>query len=270
MSMKQVMDSRRTKWGHDYDGVHNRYSTIDDIYKFLGDVKMAALTILFPSAIDELGERALLDMGIDYYKRTGDGLLGFVELAVEKMGVDRLEFHKEIHELYNQINFQKTMAEYPHLFERNASVIQRMKNLSSHVQHGLVTQSCLKHWATKGLELQGLYEFFDPKALVGFFEGGAVTKALSPQPVETLMGLMNAKPEEFVFFEDTIPNLAKAKEIDERILTVHICETETEAPIPDCIDIRVQSYDTFVRQHAEPVFLTQRLQQIQTFEMHIS
>lgn len=251
--MKQVLDHTRQKWGHDYDGVHNRYSHVPDIYAYLGAIKIAALQIIFPSAIEELGADELQRIGVDFYHRTGDGLRGFVEMAMTNMGVDEHEFQRELHALYNKINFERTLQEYPQLFELCPTVNGRLDNLRGFVSHGLVTQSCLVNWAVPGLKRQERFDYFLPHALIGFEEGGSVTKSHSTRPLETIMGLMGAKPEEFVFLEDSLGNLKKAKELDERILTIHICENETDDALPDYVDIRVPNLDTFLKQ-AEAVF----------------
>lgn len=240
--------------GHDYDGVHNRYSHVPDIYAYLGAIKIAALQILYPSAIEQFGADELRRIGVEWYHKTGDGLRGFVEMAMADMGVDEYEFQRELHTLYNKINFERTVSEYPQLFELCTTVNGRLDNLRGHVEHGLVTQSCLVNWAIPGLKRQERIDYFLPHAMIGFEESGYVTKSHSTRPVETIMRLMNAKPEEFVFIEDSPGNLKKAKELDERILTVHICEGEDAVPLPDYIDIRVPNLDTFLQQ-AETVFV---------------
>lgn len=253
--MKQVLDQTRRKWGHDYDGVHNRYSHVPDIYAYLGAIKVAALQILYPAAVERLGADELRRIGVEWYHKTGDGLRGFVEMAIADMGVDEFEFQRDLHALYNKINFERTVQQFPQLFERCANVNARLENLRGAVEHGLVTQSCLVNWAIPGLKRQERIEYFLPRAMIGFEEVGYVTKSHSTHPVDTIMTLMKAKPEEFVFIEDTPGNLKKAKELDPRILTVHICENGAEdAPVPDYVDIRVPNLDTFLQQ-AEAVFM---------------
>jgi hypothetical protein len=58
---------------------------------------------------------------------------------------------------------------------------------------------------------------------------------------------MKAKPEESAFIEDSLSNLKKAKELDPRILTVHICHKD-KSPVPDYVDVQVGTLDVFLKQ----------------------
>ena len=123
-----------------------------------------------------------------------------------------------------------------------------MDSLRGHVEHGILTQSCLANWAQPGLVRQRRLDYFG--VFVGFAEGGFVTKSRSTRPLETVMKLMNARPEETVFIEDSLCNLKKAKELDDRILTVHICHDQ-QCEIPDYVDIQVAKLPLYLKQHAD-------------------
>ena len=245
--MKQVLDAKRRTFIHDYDGVHYDYAIVPDIYAYLGGIKVFLAETLFPAILAEIGPDELKRIGVHYYHSTGDGLRGFVELAMEKMGVDEKEFQRELHILYNKTNLQRTLQDFPGIFAPCSLINRSLDNLRGHVRHGILTQSCVDNWARPGLKLQNRIGYFEEDAFVGFAEGGYVTKSHSTRPLETILKAMGAKPEESVFIEDSLPNLKKAKELDPRILTVHICHGNVCA-VPDHVDIQVCTLDVFLNQ----------------------
>jgi FMN phosphatase YigB (HAD superfamily) len=245
--MKQVLGPNRRKIVHDYDGVHYDYAVVPDIYGFLGEVKVFLAEKLFPTLLEEIGAAELKRIGVESYHKTGDGLRGFVDLAIERLGVDEAEFQRDLHILYNQTNMVRTLQQYPSIFEYCGQTNALMDSLRGYVDHAILTQSCLDNWARPGLIRQQRHDYF--KTFVGFAEGGYVTKSHSTRPLETVMRQMNARPEETIFIEDSLPNLKKAKELDDRILTVHICHGQ-QCAVPDYVDIQARKLPIFLSQLA--------------------
>src|SRR5690606_11174262 len=112
--------------------------------------------------------------------------------------------------------------ECAHLFAVDAELNKLFEDTRDYIRHGVLTQSCVTGWASPFLTMLGRLDYFDPACRLGFVECDFETKAHSTKPLQKAISLMNASPEQVVFIEDTLANIERAKELDPRILTVHI------------------------------------------------
>lgn len=235
--MKQVLTKSRTVFIHDFDGVHYPGNVIPDMRAFLAKPKAEAAAQLLP----DLGYDEAFQMGINSFIETHDGQLYYAQHA-EKLGMDVAKFRRDFHKVFH-INAQKYMeAEYSHLFAIDTKINQLFEETRPFIRHGVLTQSCITQWATPFLTMLGRLDYFDEACRLGFVECDFETKAHSTKPLQKAITAMNASPEQVVFIEDTLANIERAKELDPRILTVHIHHGDHEGKnIPDYVDV---SYNT--------------------------
>lgn len=233
--MRQTLDRSRTFFVHDYDGVHYDYAAFGDVYTFLAGVKVEAVGTMLP----DLDPVEVARMGKESYFKCGDGLKVFVDIAAAR-GHDAREFRSELHALYHRIGHERTLEQHAGIFAPCADTNRLFSTLRPHIQHGLLTLSCVDNWARPLLMRQERLHYFEGNALIGYAEAGFVSKADSTRPLKMTMDLLGAKPQETVFLEDSLPNLKKAKELDERICTVHVCYGRPQACLPDYVDIQVE------------------------------
>lgn len=232
--MKQGLNRNRRFFIHDYDGVHYDYAAFGDVYAFLAGIKVEAVGLLLP----DLDPADVHRMGTESYKKYGDGLKMYVDIA-DSRGFDRKEFRTELHVLYNRICHQRTLEQYPAVFDPCRDTNSAFDLLRPHAKHGVLTLGCVDNWTKPLLTRQNRLQYFEPHALIGFAETGFVNKADSTEPLRMVMDLLGAKPQETVFFEDSLPNLKRAKELDERICNVYICHGTPLENLPDFVDIQV-------------------------------
>lgn len=239
--MKQVFNARRRVFIHDYDGVHYAYADFPDINKVLAEAKVLAAAALLP----DLSADVAMQMGRDSFGLTGNGQGLFVAHA-EKLGMDvdqfKRDFHLKLHEEAARIATQN----HAHVFAQNDIINAHFETLRGYnVRHGLLTQSCLKHWATPFLTAMNRLHYFEEGARRGYAEMGYLTKAESTAPLAGIIEEMRAQFDEVVFIEDSLPNLEKAKELDDRIFTTFTCHAQPKDIVPDYVDLQTPTLDTF-------------------------
>jgi len=232
--MKQVLDSNRRVFIHDYDGVHYDYAAFHDIYDFLGDVKVEAIRNFFPD-LDPIEAKA---RGKESYLVHKDGLKAFVDMAV-KDGWNEREFRAQLHILYHQIGYKRVMEQYVGVFAPCEETHLAFQSLQGHVRHGILTLSCVDNWAAPLLKKQNLFHFFEPDALIGFADFDFQNKADSTRPLELALERLKARAEESVFIEDTLSNLERAKQLNKRLLTAYVSHGKPLADLPDFVDVQV-------------------------------
>lgn len=232
--MKQGLSRNRRFFIHDYDGVHYDYAAFGDVYAFLAGVKVEAVALLLP----DLDPTDVRFMGTESYKKYGDGLKMYVDIAASR-GFDAKEFRAELHALYHRIGHQRTLEQHSAIFDPCNDTNRAFDSLRPYTRHGILTLGCVENWTRPLLSRQNRLQYFEPQALIGFTETGFVSKTDSIRPLQMVMELLGARPEESVFLEDSLPNLKKAKELDEEICTVYVCHGTPLETLPDFVDIQV-------------------------------
>ncbi len=235
--MKCTLDHTRTVFIHDHDGVHYRYGDNPDYINFLGQVKAQAVNGLLP----ELDVETAYRLNQEFYYACGDGSRGFYDMAVQK-GHSIEEFRLKLHHEYHRVAFQRMKEEWPDWVKPCPETQQFMQRLSGHVRHIILSQGCPENFIKPNLETMGLLHHFEH--VLGYAEFNFEQKAESAFGIGMAMDMMKANPRNCVFIEDTIKNIAKAKERYPDLCTVYICDNKPLDVVPDCVDIQV---DTFRR-----------------------
>jgi len=245
----QKLTKDRVFWVHDLDGVHHNYDGIPNIYEFYARMKILTIRPHFPHLSDD----EIFTYGMKSYKETGDGMLLFCEYARER-GMAEKEvsaFRQSNFRIFHQhaIAYMREFA--PNVFVPRPAVIASFERLKPHIMHGLLTQSCGIHWGRPILSAQQKIGYFNPDAIIDFADMGYITKAKRVEPLAGIMSIMGARPEQVVFIEDSLENLERAKELDQRILTVYVCRDLPLSPLPGYVDLQVRSVDDLLRMAAD-------------------
>lgn len=235
--MKCTLDHTRTVFIHDHDGVHYRYLDNPDYISFLSDAKGEAASALLSGLTRE--QASIINT--EYYAKYHDGSRGFYELAV-RQGHTLEDFRLKLHHEYHRVAYQRMKKEYPDWIRPCAETREYMQQLSGHIRHAILTQGCPENWAKPNLAHIGILQHFE--VFLGSQDTDFLLKSESTRPIELALEAMNAKPYESVFIEDTLKNLAKAKERFPDLCTVYICDDKPLETLPDYVDIQV---DTFKR-----------------------
>ncbi len=233
-----TLDAQRTVLIHDLDGVHHRYDGLRDLYDFYAQIKYQTLSPHFP----EMSAEEIKRHGLDSYKQTGDGLLLFHDLAIAR-GMSKTEaamFRERIFRDFHQAGRQALEAQAPNIFKSCSLTLRLFEDVAPFVRHGLLTQSCGENWGQPILQAQGKLRFFEAGALIDFAACDFVTKAMSVEPLRHIMRLMNARPEQCVFLEDSLANLERAKQLSPEIMTVYICHDLPLAELPSYVDMQAR------------------------------
>lgn len=259
--MKNILTPERRVFIHDYDGVHYPYSAFktdrfEDVYSFLAIAKVAIAKVHLPDLSPEMA----FDMGRRSYRETGDGLGLYLRHLSEVMGVDTAQVRPQLHRDLHIEAYKLIAGNFDHLFAPDANVNTAFERLRGHVNHGLLTQGCVDGWARPLLTLQQRIDYFTQSCLIGFAETNFVTKADSIEPLRLAITSMGAHPEEVVFLEDTLANLKKAKELDPRILTVHIRDTDPHTDY-DFVDLSFPTFSAFMEEAVKVYYTPQPAQQ---------
>lgn len=237
--MKQILTTDRTVFIHDFDGVHYPGNVVQDMRAFLAKPKAEAAAKLLP----DLAYDDAFQMGIASFLETHDGQLYYAHHA-EKLGMDVPQFRRDFHTLFHILAQKYMEQEYSHLFADDSELNQLFADTRGYVRHGILTQSCVTGWATPFLTMLGRLDYFDMDCRLGFVECNFETKAKSTRPLEKAISSMKVAPEHVVFIEDTLANIERAKDLDPRILTVHIHHGDHDGKdIPDYVDL---SYNTLM------------------------
>lgn len=237
--MREELSNERSVFVHDFDGVHYPYSGFSDIYEFCGAIKGKVASPLLP-----LSEDKAVRIGKASYRHTGDGLLYFVTIA-KQLGMDPITLRDRLYKDYHILQREWVKAQYSHLFLPCPETNAVMDSLvPTGVRHGLLTQSCLTNWAIPQLQSLDRLKYFEKDALCGFAEVGYKTKKASAEPLQQVMFLLNARPEETVFVEDNLDNLQTAKAYNKKILTVLIHHGQSPKEVPDFVDIATANLAT--------------------------
>lgn len=245
--MKQQLTANRTHFIHDFDGVHlaiNFFQHTDtDPHRFYGLAKIAAANEIMPDGW--VADANFLQTCKENYLNTGDGLAIFRDLA-KAHKLDEHALYSDAHRLYHRISFDMAVKGHGHGIVPCEKSIDAFEQLKGHVQHGLLTMSCLDNWARPLLTTLKLVGYFNPSAMMGAGDVGFKNKANSTYPLAFALQRMNAQPENAVFIEDSLKNLATAKTLDEGILTVFVSETAIPDSIPPFVDIHVRKVADFL------------------------
>lgn len=241
--MTQNLDSSRTVFIHDFDGVHYPNAAIPHLHDLLGHAKAEVAVRMMPS----LAYEDALELGLTSYAQTGNGM-SLLERHAKTLGLDADLFQREFHFDLHKSLYASVMKSHASVFSPIAAINAHLENLRGKIRHGLVTQSCLVHWARPHLTALGRLDYFEKNAIFGFAESGFLTKAESTKPLAIAIEALNAKPDEVVFIEDSLANLKRAKELDEKILTVYTCHDHPLEAVPDYVDLQTSSLETLFSQ----------------------
>lgn len=249
--MKQVLNASRKVFLHDLDGVHYSYELFGNVYEFCADVKSEVVPKLLPGLTKEDAKK----IGKESYLQTGDGLHLFIEMARDR-GHDVDEFRDRLHADYHKLQLERVRNLVPQVLEPCDRTIDLFKQLSPSVRHGMITQSCRVEWASPILSAKKHIGFFEQDSVFGFREFGWQRKAASTFALSALMKHMDARPEQSVFIEDNLDNLKKAKELSGDLLTVFLCHSKPQNPVPAYVDVQVPTlrdfFDLAASAHAAP------------------
>ena len=254
---KLSLTPERTHWIHDFDGVHYDTHLFDDvygdIYAFYGQAKLKTARLLMPGLT--WSDEEIIQRGKKSYFTHMDGLKVYIDFATASgITENALEFRRSFHKEYHQAAFANAMRTHSYVIAPDPALLSAMEELKPFVRHGMVTMSCLQTWAAPFLQKMDMLRFFEDHALIGAEEVGFLNKKDSTQPLQIGMEKLGARPEQTIFIEDTIENLAMAKELDPRILTVHVVHgNQNSGPVAECVDIRVPCLKSFVKQ-AQDIF----------------
>lgn len=242
---RQILTPERRYCVHDADGVHHGYEEIDDVFGFYAHVKYVTLQDDFP----DLSPEDIRRIGLKSYEETGDGLIGFVDTAIEH-GIINPEnadlFREGLFRRFHKQKFEIVQERGYALLTPRPRTIQLMNDLSAHFTHGILTQGCFPNWVKPVLEARGMIEFFERHACLDFHDVGYVTKKLSTKPLQMALDVLGARPEETIFIEDSIDNLVMAKELDPRILCVLITKEGLKPHQDPYVDIQTPDLVTFL------------------------
>lgn len=256
--MKQVLDRTRDVFGHDIDNVHTderlyTHTPYGDVYRFFGAAKIPTARTFVPELTGS--DEDILAIGKQSYLTTGDGLKAYVDFAVAS-GMKEYDLRIKMHQMLHKIAFRNAVEAVPHMFEPCAKTNAAFDALRGHVRHGYLTMGCATYWASPLLEKRERLKYFEPDLRFGFSEVGFINKRNSTRPLEIFLQHAGIGPERLVFPEDTLPNLEKAKELDDRILTVWVDQAQSDLKTPDYVDMRVASItellEAAVAVHAAP------------------
>ncbi len=232
--MEQSLTAERTIMIHDFDGVQYSDPEHLDVTDFYGNIKAKVTENLFPElTFDErksLGQRS--------YRTTGNGFKLFIERGVEQ-GMDRGFVEDYIYEHYHTLARTAMRRESENLFDPCVTTNLQFDCLRGHVRHGVLTQSSIDHWVKPNLASMNRLAYFEQDWLIGAQDfGGTYSKALHTKPMEYAIERTGAKPEQIIFAEDSIVNLAVAKKFDPRIFTLLICPVPPPVK-PAFVDLQV-------------------------------
>lgn len=242
---RQTLTPDRRYCVHDVDGVHHGYEGIDDVFGFYAHVKYVTLQDDFP----DLSREDIRLIGLKSYQETGDGLIGFVNAAIQ-YGVIKPEradlFREGLFRGFHKQKFEIVQERGYDLLIPQPRTIQLMKDISAHFTHGILTQGCFPNWVKPVLESRGMLSFFEIHACLDFHDVGYETKKLSTKPLQIALDALGARPEETIFIEDSIDNLVMAKALDPRILCVLISDEPLKPQHEPYVDIQMPSLVTFL------------------------
>ena len=242
----------RDAWIHDLDGVHHNYEGLGDIYEFYGRMKYLA----FQEKFSHLNEDQIVSMGKKSFRQHGDGLLIFLEHALE-IGIakqsSKFMFLEDLFRYFHKVKFEHATTEMlTPCVETNAG----FNAMAGRVRHGMLTQGCLPNWGIPTLNAKKRFQFFERHACLDFHDVGYVTKKLSPIPLKMAIKALDTSPERVVFIEDSLDNLATAKKLDRNIMCVYVHNKKPLDALPDYVDLQVPDLKTLVQMgaklHAKP------------------
>lgn len=233
--MKCVLDHTRTVFIHDHDGVHYRYKGNPNYLDFFSEARGQAVIGLLQGLSLEEAKTISKESYLKHY----DGQHGFYEIA-QQQGHKLEEFRLKLHQEYHRVAFEQMSATHPEWITACHETQSYMQQLNGHVRHAILTQGCLDNWARPNLARIGILQHFE--IMLGLAETQFHLKADSTRPIEMALDAMKAQAHECVFIEDTLKNLAKAKERFPDLCTVYICDDNPLETLPAYVDIQVDNY----------------------------
>lgn len=249
---------------HDIDGVHYPYHAFADILDFCGNIKALVAPQLLSSTYRLLpmtAERAK-KIGRLSYRKTGDGLLFFTEIARRK-GMDTDAFREEISTQYHRAQLDAVRLHYPEILQPCEETNRGFEALRPYIRRGAVSQSCQVEWIRPVLTSLQQIDFFEPNCLLGFREFGWQRKAVSPEALRLSMEILGVTADQCVFIEDNLDNLRTAKQWDGRLLTVFLSHNKPLKELPDFVDIESTNLCGFLAQAAS-VWATPKFKSVPT------
>jgi FMN phosphatase YigB (HAD superfamily) len=243
--MKQALTEQRDTVIFDCDGVFyswNIFGGMDGAKDFCAKIKVEVIALLLPF----LSAKEVVEIGKRSYEETGDGLRYFVDIAI-KHGMDGDAFREEMHTLYHQQQLLHVRERVPQLLAPCPESTQHLAALRNRIRYGMLSQGCRDNWLRPLLNAKGVLDYFNPNHLFGFKEFGWNEKSINAKGLGILMDVMEVKPSQVVFVEDTMKNLYPVKVEYEEVLTTHLHDWQMPGPDDDYIDLSVASNLEFLR-----------------------
>lgn len=187
-----------------------------------------------------LTEHVILEYMSRSYVHCGMSSVGFSDIAADH-GHDPHSLCNALHSGTSRLWFETVTRDYPERLRPCAETVALFSSLvQKGVRNGCLSHSCKESWAEPVLDRLGLRGFFD--VVMGAACSNFMSKQLSTVPIGTILHRLGSGPEEAIFFEDSLKNLEKAKDLDSRLLTVHIHRGHMLTRVPSFVDLSVVSH----------------------------
>lgn len=206
--------SGRTGFLWDFDGVFYSYhepvanERVSDLF---GRANASGAREVLP----ELTETEAFDLQRRSYREYQNSMGAFLE----HVGDDSHDLRERLMAVQHEHVYRLVMAEMPELLQRCDETARLFQDLS-HLGHVVVTHGHIGGWTVPAATNLGVAAYI--KAFLGLREFNYASKGRGTEAVDMGLAVLDKRPEEAVFIEDTPLHLRVVKEAYPDLLTVQV------------------------------------------------